>query len=257
MHRVSCAFVACLALPLFGCGITSFPEPTHRDSTGSDGSGGTSPDGAQGAGCNGSKPFPSTPVLDSFERSDGAVGADWLGNTAGFSVRNAAVSGTTVGGDSMYFHESFGGEQEVYATLEAFDPELYDMSLLLKGQSPTEGCPSLRVRYANGYTSLHSVLVTQCEGSTYTILLDHDVPLLHPGARLGARVSANGCVEVFMHDADPGGAPVGFDFLDSVDAARFSAIAFPGYLGLYSQVKKSEGPGVACVWDDFGGGTLN
>lgn len=242
---------------MLGCGITSFPEPTHRRTLESDGNGGRSADGTQGAGCNGSKPFPSTPVVDSFERPDGAVGADWTGGTAGFSIRNGAVSGTAVGGDSMYFHESFGSEQEVYATLVAFDPELYDMSLVFKAQSTTEGCPSLRVRYANGYTALHSVLVTRCEDSTYSILLDHEVPLLHPGARIGARVFSNGCVEVFAHDADPGGgASPSFDFLDSVNAAGFSSIAFPGYLGLYSQVIKSEAPGVPCVWDDFGGGTV-
>nr|UXE46084.1 hypothetical protein Hi04_10k_c5591_00024 [uncultured bacterium] len=245
-----------LSLSLAGCGLTSFPEPTHREE-GAGGHGGTNGNDAQtGEGCNGSKPFPSTPVLDSFDRSDGPVGSNWTGETQGFSLVQGKVSGDATGGESIYFHERFGGDQEVFATLSAFDPELYDMSLIFKADTAS-GCPSLRLRYANGYTLMHDVLITKCEDATYGILLDHEVPPLHPGARIGARAFTNGCVEVFARDGLPdGGAAPRFDFLESVKVPSFATIAYPGYLGLYSQPKKDGGNGVASVWDDFGGGTV-
>jgi len=202
--------------------------------------------------------FPSTPILDSFDRPDGAVGVDWIGGSEHFTIVNGAVSGDAAGGDSMFWHERFDADQEVYATLAAFDENLYDMSLVFKAQSTTlEDCTSLRVRYANGYTAPHSVLITKCEGNTYSILLDRQIAPLHAGARLGARVSSNGCIEMFADDASAdGGKPPPFAFVKSVTDPTFSSIAFAGYVGVYSQTVKSGGPGVASVWDDFGGGTV-
>lgn len=257
---ISLAFCACTASSSCGCGLTDFATPTRRaeldGSGGTNGSDGGGHGGDAGAGCNGSKRFPSTPILDSFDRPNGAVGGNWTGSTGAFSIQNGALSGSDVGGDYLFWKTSFGANQEVYATLIAFDPKLYDMSLVFKAQSTTEDCSAFHVRYANGYTALHSVLALQCEG-TFSILFDHEVPPFHSGARLGARVSSNGCIEVFAHDADPqSDAPPEFTFLGSANAPKFAAIGFPGYVGLYSQVTKSGAPGVASVWDDFGGGEV-
>lgn len=250
--------LAWAALGPVGCGITEFPEPTHR-ATGNVGQGGdAATDGARGVGCDGSRAFPSTPVLDAFDRPDGPVGPDWIGGSANFTVQNGTLSGDAAGGDSMFWHERFGADQEIYATFVAFDPELYDMSLIFKAQSTSgDDCTSLRVRYANGFIEPHSVTVTKCEGTTFSILRDHEIPSFHFGARLGARVSSNGCIEVFADDANPdGGHPPPFSFLFSVSDPTFSSIAFPGYVGVYSEPLKSGGPGVASVWDDFGAGVV-
>lgn len=75
----------------------------------------------------------------------------------------------------MFWHKRFA-EQELYATLVAFDQNLYDMSLIFKAQATSgEDCTSLRVRYANGHTEPHAILVTKCETNTYSILLDREV----------------------------------------------------------------------------------
>src|ERR1051325_768813 len=86
------------ALSAAGCGLTSFPEPTHRREIDVGQGGASGSDAQMGAGCDGSKPFPSTQVLDSFDRSDGPVGPNWTGETAGFSVVRGMLSGDATGG---------------------------------------------------------------------------------------------------------------------------------------------------------------
>ena len=63
--------------------------------------------------------FPTTPVLDTFNRANGGPGANWVDMTSTFAIATNAL--TQVGGGDTYveWNSGFGASQEVYVTLAA------------------------------------------------------------------------------------------------------------------------------------------
>lgn len=86
-------------------------------------------------------PFPTTPILDSFNRADGAVGANWtlLGGFAnGLNVSSNQVTAAAAGGGAMYWNvATYGGDCEVYVSVPTLPgTAAFFIRLYLRVQNP-------------------------------------------------------------------------------------------------------------------------
>lgn len=210
--------------------------------SGFSGSGGSG--GVWDAGCTPSDSgfaFPSTPVLDDFNRPDGLVGGDWTLNPAknAFSIEAQRLVKNT--GDLvaqvMLWPSVFGPDQEAFVTLSEVDISFKEMQLTLKAQNPSSSCSSISVLYS---PLTGQVEVWVCD-STWVKQGSKAVPFV-AGDQLGARAYANGAVEVFKN-----GQSVATYSVASWDGSKLG-----GFIGLSADIY-----GMVKSYDDFGGGSFD
>ncbi|WP_276931661.1 hypothetical protein, partial [Elstera cyanobacteriorum] len=83
--------------------------------------------------------FPTTSVLDTFNRANGSIGNNWSGYTSAFAIASNKLDVTAGGYDTYIFWKNnntpFGADQEAYVTLAQVDGNSPEQSLLLKSQS--------------------------------------------------------------------------------------------------------------------------
>ena len=60
--------------------------------------------------------FPSTGVLDNFNRANGSIGTNWGGIISGYAIANSRMD-VNNGGDIYWAANYFGVDQEAYVTL--------------------------------------------------------------------------------------------------------------------------------------------
>src|SRR5439155_17092515 len=85
--------------------------------------------------------FPSTPVIDTFDRPDGPLGAPWVGQPERFEVSGNALVETAADGWAVWSGAPFGPAQEAWFTLDvvsASAPE-HDLMLAVQGLSWQDG----------------------------------------------------------------------------------------------------------------------
>lgn len=177
--------------------------------------------------------FPRTPVLDRFNRSDGPVGARWLGMTGDFEIRAGSARSTSGSCGPMFWAESLGAEQEAFMTLSTVDPEAHEIFVTLKAQT-LEGCELIEVVYlpAEGAVGVHT-----CTGGAWT---EHEFPAqFAAGDQLGGRALPNGRVEVYKNGT----------LLRSVETPEFPYHAQGGRIGIGCWPAED-----VLSFDDFGGG---
>ena len=183
--------------------------------------------------------FPSTGVLDTFDRSDGAIGGDWGGVTSGYSIASNRLK--VGGGDNAIFWRAsaYGADQEVYVTLVGVDGAGGEQDLLLKSQSSsTWGSGVLEVLYS---AAGHRVEVWTFTNGQGWVKRGADIGVTFAnGDRFGARAMANGKVEIYRN-----GVKVG-----ESDATGWPYYASGGYVGVWYIDAANA------VLDDFGGGTV-
>jgi len=196
----------------------------------------------------GATPVPvGNPVLDDFNRANGALGANWSGTTG---VRAFVIQSNQVwpweGGTIYWNHDSFGTSQEAFVTLTKIDKYSTNNDLLLKVQKAPNGT----INYKRGYIEVNYnhkkkfvTLGTQLPGYAW-ISYPTTIPVtFSPGDKFGAKVLSNGEVHVLKN-----GAEVGMFVLNTSDQAFFNPRG--GYIGLYF-MNDPDG-----FFDDFGGGSL-
>ena len=213
---------------------SSVPSPT-RTPTLSNTSTGTAPTPTATLVSTG---FPSTAILDNFDRANGAIGSSWAGATSGYAiVSNRLDVGT--GNPILWQGPSLSADQEAFVTLSTIDSAGEEQDLLLKSQSSsTWSAGVLEVLYdAAG----QRVQVWTYSSAQSWVQRGTDIPVTFTnGDQFGARAKANGTVEVYKN-----GTLVG-----SRDVSAWTYAASGGYIGLWFM-----GAGNA-VLDDFGGGTI-
>jgi hypothetical protein len=191
------------------------------------------------------------PVLDHFDDADGSAppSAQWIASTPGsYSVEGGHLVGPHDGTVILWGTE-FGPDQEAYATFSNFDDNLYDMRLVLKAQH-TNGAKCDDAIFLNVSAMLNDAYVAYCIGDAPYPLAFHGIRI-HKGMVVGARVFANGCIDVY---AD--GQWLFMDQIPSVDMPGAPAppwLAQGGRIGVYGDPTQAGG-GVLSEWDDFGGG---
>ncbi len=181
--------------------------------------------------------FPSTPILDNFNRANGALGSSWSGQTGGYSINTNRLD--VVSGDDIYWNGgAFGANQEAFVTFSTVDIAGSEMDLILKAQSNSN--------YLSGLIEVlydpvnHRVQVWTYSSAQGWVKRGADIAVTFvSGDQLGARATAAGQVQVYRN----GG------LIGTSDASGWTYAANGGYIGLWFANANNA------FADDFGGGT--
>lgn len=180
-------------------------------------------------------------VLDDFNRPDGALGSNWSGNTAGYTITSNQLGVISSGEQDIYWNVSpFGVGQVVTITLSTIDNTASEIGLVLKAQNIVDDPPPMiNVLYspAAGYVQVWTYTQSQGwlqRGPEITTSFSN-------GDRFGAHARANGQVEVYKN-----GVSIGWR-----DVTGWPYYSFDGYIGLFNIDVGSTN------LDDFSGGTTD
>jgi PKD repeat protein len=181
--------------------------------------------------------FPSTTVLDDFNRSDGAPGSNWSGMTSFYHVTSQQLAGEEVYDLPLFWSAaSYGVDQEAFVTLAQVDANSGDPTLLLKSTSSSWPVRVLGVTY----------VAAQQRAKIWTYdeqgLVQRGTDILvtfSSGDQFGARATADGVIEVYRNGT----------LVAVRDASAWAYVSGNGYVGL-----SLNATGVRL--DNFGGGTV-
>ncbi len=182
--------------------------------------------------------FPSGSILDDFNRSDGAIGSNWSGDTSGYSIASNQLDVGT-GGEIYWSAASSGADQEVFVTLTNVDANSTEQGLLLKSQSSSG--------YSSGVIEVqYDAVGSRVQVWTYSsgqgwVQRGADISVTFASSdQFRARAKANGTVEVYRNGV----------LLATRDVSDWPDYANSGYIGLWF-----TGASDATL-DDLGGGTV-
>jgi RHS repeat-associated protein len=179
--------------------------------------------------------FPSTSVLDNFNRANGSIGSNWSGETQNYAISSNQLDGEGI----LYWQTSqFGADQEAYVTLSQVDIDAGEQDLILKAQSSTSwGAGLIEVWYG---AASHQVVVVTYEGSQGWVERAPISVTFTNGDQFGARAKANGDVEVYKNGT----------LIGTSNVTAWPYYASGGYTGIWLISADST------ILDDFGGGSV-
>ncbi len=183
--------------------------------------------------------FPSTGVLDDFDRSNGSIGSNWSGTTSGYAIAGNRLD-VNSGGD-IYWNVSYlGVNQEAYVTLTTIDQNADEIALVLKAQSGASMDPGqIAVVYEPASNSVGVWTFTTSSGWQQQGTSINS-PYVN-GDTFGARALATGQVEVYRNAT----------LLGSRNVTGWAYYAYAGYIGLFHLNASNT------VLENFGGGTMS
>ncbi|HYJ09816.1 MAG TPA: hypothetical protein VEX18_12430, partial [Polyangiaceae bacterium] len=114
-------------------GVAIAGAPALGGRGGTAGTAGTPGISGSGGSTGEPRPFPATVVLDAFNREGPGLGASWLGAADDYSIVEQALWCESCAAATLW-GEAFGSEQEVHATLRAFDSDAGEINLVLRAQ---------------------------------------------------------------------------------------------------------------------------
>ena len=181
--------------------------------------------------------FPSTSLLDSFNRANGAPGTNWSGSTSGYAIASNRLD---VGsGGALFWTSQFGPDQEAFVTLTTIDANGSEQNLLLKSQSRTSwNSGVIEVGYSAANKRIQVWTYSPAQGwvqrgaNISVTLVNGDI--------LGARARSNGTVEVYRNGI----------LLGTRDVSAWTYSANGGYIGIWFYRSNRA------FVDNFGGGTI-
>jgi hypothetical protein len=180
--------------------------------------------------------FPRTSVLDNFNRTNGTIGSNWTGLTAGYAITNNQLDVNN--GEDIYWNAAFGANQEVFATLTTIDLAATEIDLILKGQG-TYYTSGLSMVYYDAIG--HRAQVWTYASAQGWIQRGADILLtLNNGDQFGARATASGALEIYRNGV----------LVATRDISGWTFSSSGGRIGLWF-----INAGANLV-DDFGGGTI-
>ena len=182
--------------------------------------------------------FPSTPVLDTFDRANGVVGGQWADQTATFSINANMLAPASSVGYIEWNGATYGQDQEVYVTLGAFPGASLEQNLMLKTQGSTWSAGHIEVTL-NGGSSNVTVYTLQT-GVGWTTIGTVTGAGFVAGDRFGARALANGSVQVFRNST----------VIGTFSVAGWAYAAAGGRIGI------SYDTATGSRFDNFGGGNV-
>lgn len=184
--------------------------------------------------------FPTSPVLDTFNRANGAIGSNWSGNPTAYNILSNQLDVVSTGWyTNIHWNAaSFGADQEAYFTFVQLETGAgQEQSLILKAQSSSaSGNGLLYVMYD------HVAKVVQVW--TYHPAQDWvqrgtNIPVTFAnGDQFGARARADGTVEVYRNG----------NLLGTRSITAWPFYSSGGYIGIWLVNSPSA------LVDNFGGG---
>jgi beta-glucosidase len=191
--------------------------------------------GLLGSGGASGRSFPTTKVLDQFERDDGAVGANWVGTVDEYEIKDKALHHLTSAAPTLLWSTKFATQQEAFAKIVDFGDMAKEINLVLLAQDPESGCDYIELIYK---PVIQELAVDYCfsgewrNAGTFAMTLEK-------GDELGARIAADRRLLAYVNRKL---------------ATTFDISAYPmvdgGYIGVNSYENESA------TWDDFGGGNV-
>ncbi len=182
--------------------------------------------------------FPSSRVVDAFERPDGALAAPWIGSIAGLRVHDLALEQTRAVSYAIWNGATFAPDQEAFVRFDAVTASATEQDLLLAVQGPswTAGCVQVIYDATRSRVAVNSYAPAQgwVQRSASPVLGVR----FQPGDQFGARLSAAGVVSVFQN---------------GVAVAHASVAGWP-FVGLGGRIGLLLNGASASRFVDFGGG---
>ncbi len=181
--------------------------------------------------------FPTTPVLDDFNRPNGPIGSPWVDDVAHLAIDNNVLTETCCSATTVWNGGTFGPDQEAFVTFGAVTttPSEHDLMLKVQGQSWASG--HIEVRYN---ADVSSIAVSTFDLGGGWVGWGTISPLaFQAGDQLGARAYSNGLVEVYKNGVKMG----------SISVAGWPFSAQGGRIGM------TISDAVGSRLDNFGGGT--
>ena len=229
----------------FGDGVgASLPNPSHTYLNGGtfaavltadDHLGGIARDTVWVTVLGGAIPFPSTALLDDFNRPDGPLGNPWTGELKGAGVRDGAATGPGLEVRAIWSGAGFPADQEAWCTPSGLRGISEGLLLKVQGSVGEDGWIEVRYDAPPG-----RITVTTFDPVQGAVERGSFPAALAEGDRLGARAWSNGSVELYRNQA-----LIGFCSTEDWPAA-----ALPGRIGF---AQRSILPQRI---DDFGGGAI-
>jgi glucose/arabinose dehydrogenase len=180
--------------------------------------------------------FPTTPIVDTFDRPNGPVGGNWAGDLSGVTLRDSALAILSEAPTIVEQTVHAGTTQEAYVTLKAITPGALEHNLMLKVQGPAWSDGHIEVAW-QAYTG-------QVVVYTYTPVVGWEqrggpFPVaFQPGDQFGARAYPNGGVEIYRNGT----------LVATASVAGWPFAAAGGRIGMSWWIATQS------VADDFGGG---
>jgi glucose/arabinose dehydrogenase/PKD repeat protein len=183
--------------------------------------------------------FPTTPLLDAFQRADAPLAAPWVGSLGGLAIVDRALAQTSNTSYAVWNGGVFGPDQEAYFAFDAVTPTSPEHDLLLKVQGSSWTSGAIQVTYSVCKSTV--VVNTYTPGLGWERIGQPWTVTFGPGDRLGARAMADGRVRVYRN-----GLPLG-----EVTVAAWAYATRGGRIGLMLGGAQSS----RIV--DFGGGNTH
>jgi hypothetical protein len=185
--------------------------------------------------------FPSTSVLDNFNRANGSIGSNWSGFKTKYEISSnqLRVKNSSADTDIYWSASPFGADQEAYVTFSDVHSSADEQDLLLKAQSAsTWGNGVLEVWYDAPHQRAQVWTYKWPQG---WVQRGADIPVTFvDGDTFGARARPDGMVEVYRNG----------ELLATRDISAWPHYDDGGYIGLWFVNAYNA------RLDDFGGGTV-
>lgn len=183
--------------------------------------------------------FPQSTALDTFNRANGNLGANWFSSTGGYAIASNRMD-VGSGGEVFWGATQFGAEQEAFARFLTIGPSGSDNALLLKSQSRTTHTGGvIAVTYRPQFQAAQVLTYSNAQG---WVQRGANIPVtLANGDQLGARARSNGSVEVYKNGI----------LIGTRDASGWTYAANGGYVGVWFIGASNA------LADDFGGGNIS
>lgn len=183
--------------------------------------------------------FPSTAVLDNFNRANGALGGAWISGSSKLVITSNQLAESNGTVAAAVWPTVFGTSQEAFMTIAATSSSAVKQALMLKLQGTDSTTDHVEVRYSAQLQQI-TIWTWASGGGGFTQVAGPFAHLFHAGDQLGARAYANGRVEAYANGTLLGAASVpDWPFAGSTGRIGFVLIKASG-----------------ARQDDFGGGTF-
>ncbi|HET9222820.1 MAG TPA: endonuclease, partial [Roseiflexaceae bacterium] len=184
--------------------------------------------------------FPSTSLLDNFNRANGLLGSNWSGSTTSGQYRILSQQvDVGLGGPLYWAAASFGANQEAFMRLSAIDPRTEHHTLMLKVKNNDVNKGGILVSYD---AKRNRIIVEALKvGQGWKTVAAFPATLAN-GDTLGARALADGKVRVYVNCVFVGQG-------DTTTQVGSAYVNVGGRIGVWYL----DAPNA--VFDNFGGGT--
>lgn len=185
--------------------------------------------------------FPSTTVLDNFNRANGTLTTPWVGDLSSYQISSNQLLFPSGVNDGIVFRNAqYGANQEAYVKFNSISANADEYNLILKAQSTSTAISNDMIEVLYN-PRLHIIQVWTRSGGAWQQRGSNISKTLVAGDVLGGKViSSANQVEIYVN-----GVKI------STVTFTWNKMALPGYIGLWT----IDNTNTNTLMDDFGGGS--